>query len=442
MKLRKLTYLILSSVVFGLAIGSCNKYNAPTSVWNPNQKYASGAVITGVLPASTAIAGVREITIVGQNFSADPDSDWVWFGTQRANIKRLSVGSPADTIVIYRPPNFGSSTLNVVIPAADSSVTIPYAMEAPFTTADLSAIPTFLVMDAGKGDTLWIGGYVSVPGCSLYKLSSDGTSLSRVRDTSYFKPKIGGVKTDFASTFIDLKVGPGGFLYASFNSSASNKIYQLDMDTTVPKVFAGVTSQQKTVGYFDFDANGDIYTGNTKGLYCIKTDGTSQTAGDFSGLTFGEVRVIKDADGNTYLYAITGTGTPAHFTTLSRSLISSVGNLGNHEVLYDISKDTGFTTSNALTSFNVGSDGSVVISVSGSSLTCSLYALDNGVLVSYYHDNILPNGIDQLIWGNDKYLYLSRGKTASATAVRFYRMGMAKEDGTPLNGAPYLGRGL
>jgi len=443
MKLRKLVFLILSSSTIGLIVGSCNHFTAPTAVWNPNQKYAAGATILNVLPSATAIAGVREITIIGQNFSKDIDSDWVYYDVDSlgsTGIKSYSLSGATDTIVIYRPPNFGSSLyFKVVVPAADSVGRYAYNIEQPVISSTLSSISgTSFVMTPGggssTGDTTWIAttGYV-------YELLPDGSAPILFKDTSYLEPKtiVNGksAATDFASPFMDIKVGPGGILYATFNNSkTSNVVYRLDPDSSSPVVYATI-SVTKGAGFFDFDDNGNLYTGNTAGLFLVKPDGTTPSNIGYSSFTFVALRVIKDATGNKFVYAANSGG-------VSRSPINPDGTVGTQQQIYDLKSDTSaIVAGDAISSFDIASDGTVYIGLTGNS-SYSLFVLENAgtsspTLVPYYHNSgIIPTGILQLAWGNDRWLYLNTGGTT------LYKMGIATESGTPVHGSPYLGKGL
>ena len=430
MKLRKFGLVVLSSTVLELVIVSCNHYTTPTAVWNPNQQYATAGTIALVLPSNSAIAGVREITIIGKNFSKNIDSDWVWYDADSAIVKSYSLTGPIDTIVVYRPANFGFNLyLKVVVPGADSIGMYKYTIEQPVKSTDLSAsiTGTSFVMTSGggnnAGDTMWIAttGYV-------YEVLPGGAPPIAFKDTSYLKPKIGGVATDFGSPLMDMKMGPGGVLYATFNNpKTSNIIYRLDPDSSLPTAFATIASPTKSVGYFDFDDNGNIYTGNSKGLYLVKQDGTYSSIGDYSSFTFFGVRVIKDASGDKFVYAANAHG-------LFRSPINSDGTVGSQQQVYNITADTSkLVAGSSITSFGVASDGTVLISLSGTA-SYSLFELENGTLTPYYHETtILPSGIKQLIWGNSRWLYLNTGGTT------LYQMGVATESGTPLMGAPNLG---
>ena len=424
MKRKDLLYFIFGLSILSLVVlSACNNFEAPPTMWDPNNPYPTGAVITGVSPSTSAIAGVREISITGK-FSRDLASNWVYFGTEQAIIKRMSAS--ADTLVVYRPVISGALTLKAVIVQADSVGKVSYNLESPINSSDLTAIPTggVGVMEANKngtvgGDTIWIAstGYVTM-------LMPNGIDLIPYKDTSYLKPKISNKVTDFAKAFSDMKFGPGGLLYATFAGSKS--IYQLDPASTSPVAYITFAAAYSS-SVFDFNSNGDIYFNGLKsGLILVKKGSTSSVvvgSADYAGTTFIGIRVF-----NGYVYA-------ASSTSLFRSPINPDGTVGSKQQVVDIAADTslrGYTIS----SFNFASDGTVFVSLLGNA-NYSLYILQNGSLSPYYHNNILPTGINQLIWGGGRYLYLRSG-----TATSLYKMGMAKDDNTPLHGAPYLGRSL
>ena len=434
-------YLIFCFLILTLIfLSACNEFNAPSALWDPNKPFPISPVISSVLPPNTAVAGVREITIIGQNFSKhldttnNLDSMFVRFGSQQAVIK--SISTTLDTIVVYRPSTYGSLNINVMYPAADSIAHYPYNLENPISSlAGVSGIVStnLLVMEADKGDTIWIGS-MSAGAAKLgyiYKLLPDGVTLTVFKDTSYLIPSINKKPTDFANSFADLKFGPGGFLYATF--AKVNSIYCMYPDSNAPKIYA--TLSANSTAKFDFDDNNNLYTGNSNGLFLVKTDRSNTSVGDYTGITFGEVRVIKEPSNEKYVYALVGaTATPQTFTALYKSKIDLDGTVENKQLVYNISTDT-TVKGCTISSFNVKADGTVLLSLLNNT-NYSLFVLEkNGSILPYYNDiTILPIGIDQLIWGNDRYLYLSRGKTN--TSVRLYKMGIEQ------NGAQYLGRNL
>ena len=87
MKRKNILYFIFGlSILMLVALSACNDFATPPKMYNPNQSYPPGAVITSVLPVNSAIAGVREITLIGK-FSSNLDSNWIYFGSEQAIIK-------------------------------------------------------------------------------------------------------------------------------------------------------------------------------------------------------------------------------------------------------------------------------------------------------------------------------------------------------------------
>jgi hypothetical protein len=172
----------------------------------------------------------------------------------------------------------------------------------------------------------------------------------------------------------------------------------------------------------DFNTNGNIYAGKTNQLYLVKTDTSVTPVGDYSGITFIEIRVI-----NGYVYV-------ADSTSLYRSAINPDGTLGNKEGLFNVTTPVNLSP-RRISSFNIATDGKIYLSLM-SDPKYSVFILENGTIIPFYMESILPFTVDQMIWGNGRYLYLSRGKSLTSTFVRFYRIGMGK------NGAPYNGRNL
>jgi hypothetical protein len=441
----KKMHLIFSFVIVALVfLCACNHFDAPSEVWDPNSPLPVGAYISSVTPANGAVAGVREITITGQNISANPDSLFIRFGPQLLTPKSISFSGTQATIVISRPPLFGVNNISVMYPAADSIAKYPYSIENPVSSAAVVSnifSGNLLVMEADKGDTIWIA---SMPNSGtklgvIYKLLPDGVTMTVFKDTAYLKTRINNKASDFVNAFQELRVGPGGFLYATFLNS--NTIYCMDPSSATPVTYATLTAN--STAKFDFDENGNIYTGKNNGLFLVKPDRTISGVGDYTGsITFGDIRVIKNSSSAKFVYALVGAAAVRPtFTQLYKSPVNADGTLGAKQLVYDVTADTAISSDCTLSSFTVKSDGTILLSlytnaaVNGNQ-NYSLFVLEsNRSLTPYYSDiTILPVGIDQLIWGSGRYLYLSLGKTNTAT--KFYKMGMEQ------TGAPYLGRKL
>jgi hypothetical protein len=317
-------------------------------------------------------------------------------------------------------------------PAAKSIARYTYSLENPVTPFDISGLGTYLLMEPGANDTVWVAlqGYI-------YKVAPDGLSLPAVfKDTSYFKQRPASAPF-YRKNFSDIKFGPRNSLYVTLLGigSGQRSIYCINPDSSTPVVYT--SSLSKTA--FDsvkmvYDGNGNIYVGaQSSGISLVRGTPTSVTAdavvltGDYSNFAFVELRIF-----NSYLYAAT-------FGSIVRSPINTDGTVGPREQtpVLDLSTQTDtIVRSCTISSFGIANDGTIFVALLNNS-NYSLYILENGSLTPYYRDNtILPTAVDQILWEKDsRFLYLSRGKNGLATSGRLYKMGMAKNDGTPFYGA-------
>jgi hypothetical protein len=441
MKRNTTKYLFFSviSITF-LSLVGCNEFNAPSDVWNPNVSYSTNPTVANVLPLNSAgvsglplnsaIAGVREITLIGK-FSKNIDSNWVYCGTDLATIK--SISENADTLVIYRPPGNGTY-INVVTPAAKSLVKYTYSLENPLLPFDISGLGTYIVMESGQNDTVWMAlqGYI-------YKVSPSGQGLPILfKDTSYFKP-LPIASSPFRKPFGDIKFGPKGSLYLTLIGTGPSQraIYCVNPDSSRPVVYTNALTKTATdTTRMVYDGNGNFYIGiKSSGLFLVRGTTTSVVAtsvastGSFSAFPFTELRIF-----NGYLYA-------SNWGTIVRSLINTDNTVDAAKIsVLDLSTQTDpVVRGSTITSFSIGNDGTIFVALSNNS-NYSLYVLENGSLTPYYHDTTIlptgvPSGIDQLLWRSDsRFMYLGRGRRGLATSVRLNKVGMAKNDGTPLNG--------
>jgi hypothetical protein len=82
---------------------ACEYDNKPAMIYDPTVALDTTGrpTITDILPATQAVAGVREITIVGSNLGIKngTDTSWVFIGGVRPMIKDIQNSS----ITIYRP---------------------------------------------------------------------------------------------------------------------------------------------------------------------------------------------------------------------------------------------------------------------------------------------------------------------------------------------------
>lgn len=408
-KLVQYLYLLFSvSFIFFLSNG-CKDYKEPDIIYNPNTvDNTKNPVINSVTPSGTAIAGVREITILGDNFTTG-DTTWVFVGANSSAIIKSITKTQID---LYRPTNFGNSLdIKVVVPSVDVVGKLSnYNIESPIDSLLIfrvgSGIPDFFAMDIDKNGTYWV--------CSpreIDTVTADGLLFGT------FKDKNNGLTTAFNS-FTDMKFGRGGYLYTLVGRP---DIYRISTKNSSirPQIYATLPGNTSKL---DFDANGNLYTGGNTGLYVVtpNTDstGTNPTLpAGYTGVTFIEIRVF-----NNYVYV-------ADSKNLWRSSIDGNGGVGSQEQLVNLNNLSGLE-SYAISSFNLDSDGIVYLCLTNHP-QYSLFVLESdGSVTPFYVDNIIPINVKQILWGyNSRYLYLNRSKMVSS-GMRIYRVGMKKAGAT------------
>ncbi|HVO73668.1 MAG TPA: IPT/TIG domain-containing protein [Ignavibacteriaceae bacterium] len=404
------SFSIFFIIFFIFFLNSCKEYDDPPLIYNPQGSNVKGPVIHSIVPSGTAVAGVREMTIIGQNFTSG-DTTWIFIGNNDSPIiKSMS----DDSIVIYRPRNSGLVDIKVVVPTSIDFVSMVqnYNIEAPIDSIQAflvgSGLPNFTVMEIDKNGKYW-----TAANRRIDTTTADGLFFG------IFKDRTRGLPTAFA-TVTDLKFGRGGALYACVGRADIYRISTAVADSNKPPlVYANLSGG--TAVKFDFDDEGNIYAGGTGGLYIVSplTDstGTVVSSGQYTGITFIDLRVF----GN-YVYV-------ADSKNLWRSSING-GTLGTPELLANLNAAN--LDSCTIISFNLDIDGRVYLCLQNAA--SSVYVLENdNSITPFYVDNILPHNVKQILWGyNSRYLYLNR--SGINNGMRLYFIGMEKI------GAPYNGR--
>jgi len=414
-KLIQNLYLFLLIPFLFLLVSSCEDFDEPGKIYKPEESiHVNGAIITSIEPGNGAIAGVRVITILGQNFTSG-DTTWVFVGNNSSPL----IKSLSDTkIEIYRPTNFGTVEIKVVVPSSiDTIVRIEnYNIEVPIDSIQPflvgSGLPNFSAMEIGKNGTFWTAGNRRID-----TVSADGLFFGLYKDRN------NGLPSSFG-TVTDLKFGRGGFLYALVGRADIYQISTAVADSVkAPLVYANLTSTGGTASKFDFDEQGNIYSGGNGGLYIVTplTDSTGNAVStdQYSGVTFVEIRVF-----NNHVYV-------ADSKNIWRSSING-STVGTPELLVNLN-NVGLDSC-TISSINLDIDERVYLCLQNARY--SLYVLENdGSVTPFYVDNIIPSAVRQILGGyNSRYFYLNRSGIASG--IRMFILGMEK------NGAPYYGRDL
>jgi hypothetical protein len=389
-------------------VAGCNKFEEPGLIYDPNKaNNTSSPVITSVIPAGSAIAGVREITILGQNFKAG-DTTWVYIGNQSPMIKTLT-----DTkIVVYRPPNYGNSLdIKVVVPSAIAVAKVSnYNVEMPISDVPIfNSPPQFSVIEADRYGSFWI--------CApraIYRVTPDFLFATAFMDRTKLNARF--------TAFADMKFGRGGYLYLLAGlrydyTTTRTEIFRVDPadSTKAVEVYATLPS---STARLDFDEGGNIYTGGTDGVYFVNTSGTITPTGRYAGVTITEIRVYKDS-----LYV-------SDAKNVWKNSISPGGAVGAPQPVVNLNNLPALATC-SITSFNLDTDGNVYLCLHGHPQYCVFVLESDGSVTPFYLDNIIPDLVDQLVWAyNSRYLYLNRSISLVGAGSRVYRMGMEKPGAT------------
>ncbi len=404
--MKKKKFVIITSLMIIYLFTKCSNYEEPPLIYNPdNLQFAASPKITSIIPKDSARAGIREIVINGENFGTTADNNTVIFvGGKIAEIKSLS----SNQIVIYRPQLEQSKynkPLEVIVSvqkALELAKIKNYKINAPFEQYGDFTNYTYnlFAIDVDKQENLYIATRRAL-------LKYDGKEIVRIG---------GQLPSDF-SKVTDLKFGPGGFIYALVSK---NILYRLDPNTAAEEKYLTLP---KECDRLDFDQYNNLYTAKKDGLFVVKPDKSIITTNLYQGVIITDIRVFND-----YLYITSADNVWRH------KILDNNGNLGNQELVLNVkNQGTDFSRA-AIGSITFDKDGMMLLVIKNHP-DYSLFVLENdGNLSPYYKANILPKFIDQIVWGNEYYLYLNRGITLTRDSVRVYRMGMANTS------APYYGR--
>jgi hypothetical protein len=402
--------LLSGTLIILFALSACNEYNEPGIIYNSDvSAYTASPTITGISPADSMMAGIREVTITGQNFATDTSLMRVYFGSQKAIVKSATPTS----LVVYRPQISGNLMVKVEIPTALGIPRVPYKVEAPVVRFGVFAILTrgFFVMEMDRNDYVWIGS-----SRTLYKVTPDGLYPSIFMGNTILKPP-------FAEP-TDMRFGPGGLLYVAVKSSKIIYTINTTDSTQAPGTYVTFPNN---VEKMDFDQNGNLFAGKANGLFRVDnaTKAVTATGHYINNFSFVDIHIF-----NHYVYVASG-------TSISKTIINADGSLGSSdELVVDILNNPAVSQC-TINSFSIAADGTIYLALKGHP-DYSVFVLgSDGSVTPFYTDNILPKKVDQMFWGNGRYLFLFEGKGQTTDATRSVnKMGLDK------NGAPYLGRTL
>jgi hypothetical protein len=439
------TSLVIASfiVIMSTLFVACEYENNPATIYDPSAALDTTGkpVITGIAPATQAVAGVREITITGTNMgvktiNGTPDTPWVVIGGVSALIKDIQ----STSITIYRPrlsnDNYDKAIyVSVTDPNIQAkSSSIPYMVDNPgATTGDYSSAAgisaTLNAIDFDNQEYL----YAEAGNRNAYK-----TDFAGVTQIVVLNPTMLPTSAIF-NNVTAMSFGPGLYkrnLYFVAGRNSVSRIYVTD--TSVANNDRNCRPVTLTtpagVSALDFDENGNVYVGGNGVIYTADTSVGTSSAPTFTAITGYEtinirkIRVFKAA-GITYLYV-------SDSSHVWRSQLASSLDPGTPLVNLGASAEL---SSCAISSFDLDVNGTLYLCLQHHP-QYSLFVRENdGSVTPFYSDaSILPNTVDKIAFGPNNYLYLVSGTLQSTpgtyAAGRIYRLILDR------NGAPYYGR--
>lgn len=397
--MKRINGLFTMLVLLGLLSMGCEQEKSK-SLFDANDVYKSNPIITAIDPPDSALAGIVEITISGQNFSPIKENNFVYFGKTRAEVleaseTRLKVQSP-----------------NIII----DSTMIKVAVLDAISFSNLMSYK--LVRGVGE-----YGGFGDFDEPYSLACDSDENLYVALRSKKIVKIARDETASDYGTTtfvlFSTINFGPDGYLYVARNTKF---LYRIPPGGGAAEQWIRV---RDAVYSFDFAENGFLFAGG-KGdsLYKVTTegDGTSKGIASYPDTYIKAVRVY-----NGYVY-LGGKENTTSQQSIWRNQILSDNELGPNELYFDWNAN--ISTTFEILSITFAADGDLYVGTDAPEAVITVHS--DGSFAPLYPGVLEPTSYS-LCWGNKQFLYVSRQNNDN-TKQRVIKINMLK------NGAPYFGR--
>lgn len=405
--MKKSAVIISATIILGALFLGCQEEKSQ-GIYDPNDSYRENPIISSVSPDS-ALAGVTEITITGENFSPDPSKNVIYFKSPDKVMEAKVLSSTATEIQLVPPAMYNDSTqIKVsVLGALLYGEFSPYKLKPAVQPIDL-AVASDIGAIAAQGVAVDAQNnvYVVQQNYALKKVDPLG-NVSKITDL-YF------------STY-GLIGGPNDTLYAAASAGRAKQIVMIGPDGDYSENYAtGFTQAPRDL---DFDQNGNLWVASGDEIVVVTEDGTKTTVAQMPT----ELYRLRVFDGSLY---VLGHNNDYTEQKIWKAEIQGTS-LGNDEVHFDIANNSWLASSDSLVAFEFADDADMYLATSIDT---------NGVFIVHpdgSHDVLYPglfnSNLSALSWSNSNYLY---GIEVIGSESKLLKINVLK------NGAVHWGRTL
>jgi len=389
--------LIIILLLIGLCSLGCEQ-EKEESLFDPDYLSDHSPVITAMSPLDSALAGIVEITISGQNFSPQVENNFVYFDKTKAEVLEAS-----ETQLKVQSPNVVEDAMMVkvaVFGAVSFSNLMPYKLvRGVGEYGGFGNFDDIYVVECDKEENL----YVALGSRKILKIAPDETV------------------TEYGTTafplFSTMKFGPDGYLYIGRLIKA---IYRIPPGGGAAKKWI---SMPDNVYDFDFSDNGMLYvSGKGDSLYLVKPDESVIGVAAYPDTYIKAVRIF-----NGYVY-VGGRDNATDREFIWRNQILGDNSVGENELYFDWSANVDETSE--ILSMTFSADGEMFVGTDAEAGIINVHS--DGTFEPLYPGVLEPETYS-MAWGNGFFLYIAR-RNDDTTKRRVIKINMLTD------GAPYYGR--
>ncbi len=381
------TFLLL------MFIGSCTEPETH-SLYDPTAPTASTPTVTSISPAVAAVAGMDSIVITGQNFSAVPEENTIYFNDVRSAV----ISASPTRLVTIAPAAAVDSSVSVRV-TVDGAV----AFSNPLSYSLLAGVVSFgdLAPASNVAPAELVSAMTIDPSGGLILAYAYGAA-----DGGILSFDAAGVRTRYAPatsgviSWTGLKFGAGGSLFAAREFRA---IYAFAPGGgSVGALWTALTFGVRITD-IDFDQDGYMWAGGDNvNIYRLASD-KSVTTFPFDA-NISSLRVH-----GTHLYFLADTSDGPR---VWRASIAG-GVLGTPEVYFDFAAQFPGLTAGGIT---FSSTGTLVIGTEPPYGIVFVGSNGSWTAPFGFYEQFFGTGVKKMAWGATEHLYAS---TNEGLLIRF-----------------------